>query len=286
MLRTILKPLLTILLAVPFMMTAAVCHAHTLRVADGTTVDFATLIEDLKGVRLVFMGEMHDREGHHRAQLQVIRALQETGSPVVVGLEMIRRENQGALDLWVAGRMSEDNFLKVYRQNWSMWPLYRAIFLYSRKAKIPMLGLNLPREITQQVARNGFASLSPQQMGELPGVRCDVDARYQELIRRSLGGHAHNGAQFLHFCEAQLLWDSVMAQTLLDYLARHPDVTVVVLAGSGHAWKHGIPEQVRRRQSVPMRVLLPEVPGRIGPGNITTDDADYLLLGVDEAPLH
>jgi hypothetical protein len=35
-----------------------------------------------------------------------------------------------------------------------------------------------------------------------------------------------------------------------------------------------------------MRVLLPEVPGRIGPGNITTDDADYLLLGVDEAPLH
>ena len=34
------------------------------------------------------------------------------------------------------------------------------------------------------------------------------------------------------------------------------------------------------------RVLLPEVPGRIDAATITSDQADYLLLGVDEAPLH
>jgi uncharacterized iron-regulated protein len=284
--KTSVKPLLILLLAIPLMLTAAPGHAHTLRVADGTYVGFAELIEELRGVRLVFMGEMHDNEGHHRAQLQVVRALKEAGAPLVVGLEMIRRENQGTLDLWVSGKMSEENFLKVYRQNWGLWPVYRDIFHYARQEKVPLLGLNLSRAITQQVARNGFASLSPQQMGELPTVRCDVDARYQEFIRRSLGGHAHNGAQFLHFCEAQMLWDNVMAQTLLDYLARHPDATIVVLAGSGHAWKHGIPEQIRRRREVEMRVLLPEVPGRIDPGNITTAEADYLLMGVDEAPLH
>lgn len=287
MLRIAAKPLLILLLAISVTMPAtAPGHAHTLRLAEGGYVGFTELIEELKGVRLVFMGELHDREGHHRAQLQVIRALREAGVPVVVGLEMIRRENQGALDLWVAGKMNEESFFKVYRQNWSMWPVYRDIFHYARQAKIPMLGLNLPREITQQVARNGFASLSPRQLGELPGVRCDVDARYQEFIRRSLGGHAHNGAQFLHFCEAQLLWDSVMAQTLLDYLARHPDAVVVVLAGSGHAWKHGIPEQIRRRQGIEMRVLLPEVVGRIEADNITPAEADFLLLGVDEGPLH
>jgi uncharacterized iron-regulated protein len=284
--RTAAKPFLSLLLAITVMLTAAPGHAHTLRVADGTYVGFAELIEELKGVRLVFMGEMHDREGHHRAQLQVIRALKEAGVPVVVGLEMIRREKQGALDLWVTGKMSEENFLKVYRQNWAMWPVYRDIFHYARQEKVPLLGLNLSREITQQVARNGFSSLSPQQMGVLPIVRCDVDARYQDFIRRSLGGHAHNGAQFLHFCEAQMLWDNVMAQNLLDYLAGHPDATIVVLAGSGHAWKHGIPEQIRRRLEVEMRILLPEVPGRIDPDNITTTEADFLLMGVDEAPLH
>jgi uncharacterized iron-regulated protein len=284
--RTTAKPFLTLLLVVTVLLGVATGHAHTLRVAGGSDVGFAELIEELKGVRLIFIGEMHDREGHHRAQLQVIRALREAGVPVVVGLEMIRRESQGTLDLWVAGKMREKGFLKVYQQNWSMWPLYRDIFQYAQQEKIPLLGLNLSREITRQVARNGFASLSPRQMGELPGVRCDVDARYQELIRRSLGGHAHNGTQFLHFCEAQLLWDSVMAQTLLDYLDRHPDATVVVLAGSGHAWKHGIPEQIRRHREVEMRVLLPEVAGRVEPDNITRDQADFLLLGVDEAPLH
>jgi len=277
---------LTILLAIALVLTTGAAQAHTLRMTDGAYVDFSTLIEDLKEVRLVFMGEMHDRAGHHRAQLQVIKALKEAGAPVVVGLEMFRRDSQGALDLWVNNKMSEGNFLKVYKQNWSMWPVYRDIFIYARQQKLPMLGLNLSREITQQVARNGFASLSPQQLGELPGVRCDVDSRYQEFIRRSLGGHGHNGVQFLHFCEAQLLWDSVMAENLLDYLARHPDAIIVVLAGSGHAWKHGIPEQVRRRQEVPMRILLPEVPGRIEPGNMSTDEADYLMLGVDESPLH
>lgn len=285
------KPAVTLLSALclaacVLLFTAAPGHAHTLRLADGSYVGFAELVADLKKVRLVFIGELHDHEGHHRAQLQVIRALKEAGVPVAVGLEMIRRENQGALDLWVAGRISEENFLKVYRQNWSMWPAYRDIFHYARQAKLPLLGLNLSREITQQVARNGFASLSPQQLGELQGVRCDVDARYQEFIRRSLGGHAPNGTRFLHFCEAQLLWDSIMAQALLDYLARHPDTTVVVLAGSGHAWKYGIPEQIRRRSAVEFRVLLPAVARRIEPENITPTEADYLLLGVDEGPLH
>ncbi|HEY7745575.1 MAG TPA: ChaN family lipoprotein [Desulfuromonadales bacterium] len=284
------KPAMTLLsalvLACSIHLHAASAHAHTLRLADGTYVGFAELIEELKRVRLVFMGEMHDNEGHHRAQLQVIRALKEAGVQVVVGLEMIRRENQTTLDLWVAGKMSEENFLKVFRQNWSMWPVYRDIFHYARQEKVPLLGLNLSREITQQVARNGFASLSPRQLGELPAVRCDVDARYQDFIRRSLGGHAHNGAQFLHFCEAQMLWDSVMAQTLLDYLARHPDAVIVVLAGSGHAWKHGIPEQIRRRSADKMRILLPAVPGRIDQDNITLNEADYLLLGVEEGPLH
>jgi uncharacterized iron-regulated protein len=265
---------------------AGSADAHTLRVADGSYVSLPELVADLLGVRLVFMGEIHDNAAHHRAQLQVIRALREAGAKVAVGLEMFRRDSQGALDLWVAGRMSEESFLKVYHQNWSMWPQYREIFHYARQAGIPLVSLNLPREITQQVARSGFASLSPQQLGELPGVRCDVDARYQEFIRRALGGHGHNGNSFLHFCEAQLLWDTVMAQALLDYLARNPEAVVVVLAGNGHAWKFGIPEQIRRRGDVPLRVLLPELRGRIEAGNVTANEADYLLLGLDQGPLH
>lgn len=261
-------------------------RAHILKVADGTYVSFAEMVEDLQSVRLVFMGELHDDAGHHRAQLQVIRALRQSGVPVAVGLEMFRSDSQAALDRWVAGKMSENDFLKVYRENWSMWPSYKEIFRYARIERIPLVGLNIPRGITQQVARNGFASLPPQQLGELPGVRCDVDANYEEYMRRVLGGHAHNNSSFLHFCEAQMLWDTVMADALLAFLAAHPDYIVVVLAGSGHAWKYGIPEQIRRQSTVPFRVLLPEIPGRISEEDATTTEADYLMLGLEQAPLH
>jgi uncharacterized iron-regulated protein len=262
------------------------CHAHILKLSDEKYTSFEEMIDDLKGVRLVFMGELHDNEGHHRAQLQVIRALHESGVPVAVGLEMMRGDSQKALDRWVAGEMSEKDFLKVYFDNWSMWPQYREIFLEARRRNISLIGLNISRAITQQVARDGFASLSPEQIGELPGVRCDVDVNYKEYMRRVLGGHMHNNSSFLHFCEAQMLWDTVMAKVLLDFLSTHPDHIVVVLSGSGHAWKYGIPEQIRRQAAIPSRVLLPEIPGRIEAENATPVEADYLMLGLDQGPLH
>lgn len=277
---------LSLLLAALLLGAPAAGTAHILRVADRSYVSLEEMIADLQTVRLVFMGELHDDEGHHRAQLQVIRSLREAGTKVAVGLEMFRSDSQGTLDDWVAGKMSEGDFLKVYRENWSMWPSYKKIFRYARKKRVPLVGLNISRGVTQQVARNGFASLSAEQMGELPKVRCDVDASYQEYMRWVLGGHAHNGAGFLNFCEAQMLWDTVMAETLLDYLAAHPEHVVVILAGSGHAWKYGIPEQVRRRSEVPFRVLLPEIPGRISEEDATAVEADYLMLGLDQAPLH
>jgi len=56
--------------------------------------------------------------------------------------------------------------------------------------------------------------------------------------------------------------------------------TAVVLAGGGHAWKRGIPEQVRRRSNVPYRVILPEEQGRLARDTVSPEDADYLWLSI------
>jgi len=242
--------------------------AHILDLHRQRAISFGSVLDDLAGVKVVFVGEMHDSAPHHQAQLQVIRGLVERGVRVVIGLEMFRDNSQQALD------------------NWSMWPAYREIFLYAREQKLTMLGLNLEREIPRQVSKAGFKSLSTEQAGSLPSIRCDVDADYQNYIRKVLGNHAHNGDGFLHFCEAQIVWDAVMADNLLKWINSGEDGVVVVLAGNGHAWRFGIPEQIRRRQEVPLRILLPEVPGRLEAGRVGEKEADYLLLGVDEGPLH
>lgn len=281
------KRVLAISLLSLIVLSAFIIQSHArkkegiLKVSGMHQVTVDDMIDDLKEVSLVFVGEYHDNEDHHDAQLKIIRELAQRGDSVAVGLEMFRTNSQDSLDLWVAGEISEREFMEVFQDNWgNSWPLYRDIFLFAREKGIPLVGLNVPRQIPQQVARKGFASLSREQLAMLPGVSCDIDAKYENFIRRALGAHGSHGPSFTYFCEAQMVWDTTMATRLLRYLGENPDVTVVVLAGSGHSWKRGIPEQVKRRSDVSLRVVLPEVPDRMDRESVTLEDADYLLYNI------
>jgi uncharacterized iron-regulated protein len=77
-----------------------------------------------------------------------------------------------------------------------------------------------------------------------------------------------------------MLWDTAMASNLMAFREKNPGYKIVVLAGSGHAWKRGIPEQVERQANISYRVVLPEIPERAESGVVTTEDADYLWLGL------
>ncbi len=237
------------------------------------------VIQQLKQNRIILVGEHHGDETHHRAQLAVIQALQQAGAKVAIGLEMFRYDSQNALDLWIDGEMDENEFERIYYDNWNFsYEAYRKIFEYAREEKISLIGLNLPREITRQVSRQGFQSLSKEKMGKLSEVACRVDEAYMKYIRKAFGSHAHGNLNFNYFCEAQLVWDNAMAINTLDYLNANPDAVVVVLTGTGHAQKAAIPRQIRNRSQVPYAVILPEVPGKLDARTVGKDDADYLML--------
>ena len=68
-----------------------------------------------------------------------------------------------------------------------------------------------------------------------------------------------------------------MAITLLEFHGKNPDTKLVILAGDGHSWKHGIPRQVSRRRDLPMTVFLPETP-KLHRGNATRQETDYLWI--------
>ena len=144
--------------------------------------------------------------------------------------------------------------------------------------KIPLVGLNVPRSITRKVARKGFQSLSETEKGKLPKVVCEVDRDYMAFIKRAYGSHGHGRLNFNYFCEAQLVWDKAMAIHALEYLENNPDFSMVLLTGSGHSWKRGIPEQIRQRSSVPCTVILPNAHGHEEAVTITYEEADYIIL--------
>jgi uncharacterized iron-regulated protein len=253
-----------------------------LRVADGRKLGLGQALPELAAARLVFLGEFHNQPSHHRAQLEVISALHEADHPVAVGLEMFRADDQPALDRWVAGSLPLREFLPIYYDNWNFpWAFYSDIFLYARDHGIPLVGLNLPLEVVQQVARNGVGSLAPAQAEQLPAVQCVVDPPYEAFIRRAMGMHGAHGPAFTRFCEAQLMWDTVMAIRLLEFLDENPQVTVAVVAGRGHAWKGGIPAQVAQRSAVPMQVVVPRLPAALREVEVRPEDVDYFWLGLE-----
>ena len=242
-------------------------------------ISLAEAMPALKLNRIILIGEHHNNEEHHAAQLAVIRALKESGAKMAVGLEMFRSDSQPALDRWVEGTLDESEFKKIFFDNWSYpWSTYGMIFNYARDKKIPLIGLNVPREITRQVAQQGFKSLNETQRAKLSNITCRVDKEYMDYIKKAFGAHAHGNLNFTYFCEAQLVWDNIMAVNALEYLDKNPEATLVVLTGTGHAQKDAMPRQIRKRSQLNLAVILPQVKGIVEPQTVNDQEADYLML--------
>lgn len=248
------------------------------RMSDRGVVGFPQMMTDAAGSDVILVAETHDNRLHHELQLDVIRSLWSRKIPLAVGLEMFQADSQGPLDDWVEGRITEQDFKKVYARNWSYdWSLYRDVFIFARDNRIPMIALNIPKEIVFKVARQGFASLTPEERKNLPaGVTCDINRPQTEFLKRTFEEvfkHEAHGKVFTYFCEAQGVRNSGMAMIIANERKKHPDRKLVALTGTWHAVKHGIPERLAGISSL---VILPEI-AELGRNNVTPAIADYLI---------
>ncbi|MEJ5375282.1 MAG: ChaN family lipoprotein [bacterium] len=251
------------------------------RLKDGSRMGLTRLTSELRGSPFVLVGELHDEPDHHRAQLMLIKALWEAKVPLAIGMEMFRTDAQQVLDSWVRGEISEEQMERVFAENWAetSWILYRDILLFAKEHSIAVLGLNIPREITQGVASKGYESLPQEMRTQWGEITCDVQEPHRSFLRWAFESHeGYKEEQWENFCQAQILWDTAMALRLLAFREANPDTTVVVLTGVGHAWMHGIPKRIALRSYLLCRVILPDLQGRLKEGRLSTEDADYLWL--------
>jgi uncharacterized iron-regulated protein len=250
---------------------------HVMRVENREIIGVQTMLGELHDAPVILVGERHDAAAHHELQLQVIKSLKESGKSVAIGMEMFEGASQKALDAWTAGKAPEEAIRKVYGANWRNlpWELYADILRYARANRIPIIALNAPRSIVQKVSQQGFAGLTPGDLSLLPpGINAQASDAYLEFMRGAYSAHGRSGESFRNIYEAQMLRNKVMARRVVDYLTLHPESTVVVLAGGGHARKEGgIPAELG---GLRYRVVLPTIPG-LNAKTVTKKDGDYLL---------
>lgn len=243
------------------------------------------LIPRLAGKRVVFVGEQHNRLGHHLIQLEILRRLHEQHPQLklAIGMETFQQPFQQYLDEYVAGSITEQEMLRAteYYDRWRMdYRLYAPILRYAQDHGLPVIALNLPSELTRKVGRTGLAGLTPQERDRLPAEIDRSDAAYEQRVREVFELHPNDNDQpFEHFLEVQLLWDEGMAERAAGFLQAHPEHLMVVLAGAGHlAYGSAIPERLTRRLAADTTTILNNWPGVIEPGL-----ADFLLLPAEHS---
>jgi len=277
--KNILYGIIACVLSLSFVLLPEAGPDRLVRVSDGKDISFGAMMQEVMRSDVIVIGEVHGVPQHHAKELEIIRALHESDTPFIIGMEMFRSESQKDLDSWTSGDMPVHQFVHIYYRNWNLrWTLYADIFFYAREHGIPIVGLNIPEEISDAIARRGFSSLNEAERKRIPaGISCTIDKNYREFIRKAYTGHGKNDERsFLHFCEAQMVWDKSMAANLVSFMKANPGKKAVVLAGVGHAWKRGIPEQVSQLSRYRTRVVLPLMSDDLK--SITVEDADYVVL--------
>ncbi len=245
-------------------------------------VNIADIAEKVKDKKIVYVGEIHDKFEHHRAQYEVLRELYKRNKNIVIGMEMFQRPFQKALDDYISGAADEREFLKrsEYFKRWGYdYTLYREILLFAREYKIPVAALNIRNEIVSKVSKEGLLSLTADERKEVPQDMDLSDMAYKARLKELFAGHRNSGGRnFDFFYEAQVLWDESMAHNLDAFMRENPGRQAVVIAGQGHlAFGSGIPKRAHRLNGDDYSVILNE-------GDVEKDISDFVLFPTPISP--
>jgi uncharacterized iron-regulated protein len=239
------------------------------------------LLASLSGVRVILLGESHANAEHHRWQLHSLAGLNAHRSELVIGFEMFPRSVQPALDAWSSGKTSQEEFLSDARWH-HVWgydaELYLPLFDFARQNRLPMVALNVEREMVARVGKEGWGALEADEREGLSNpapasedyrrTLAEVYATKQKRGLKEPSGDEERAAgdisqilsdpKFERFVEAQLTWDRAMAEALFEASRANPNALVVGVMGRGHLEHgHGVPHQLKDLGEESIAVLLP-----------------------------
>lgn len=121
--------------------------------------DFEAMMAELARADVIFVGEKHDDPATHKLEQAVLSGLLRRKVGVTVSMEMFERDVQQTLDNYIAGKLSEEEFLKTARP----WPNYatdyRPLVEMARAHGWPVIAANVPRRYASQVSRQGLNAI-------------------------------------------------------------------------------------------------------------------------------
>jgi len=216
-------------------------------VAAALAIGERELVGELASARFVVLGETHDNPEHHRLQARLLERLVLAARQPAVAFEMLRIDQQPALDEVLAGGdVSAQELRAAVSWDESGWPpfaLYAAVFEEALAADLPIVGADLSKA-DRAALRGG----QPELIAEL-GLGAPLPAAEQRALERDIeASHCgHVTAEMLPaMVRVQRARDARLAQSLLG-ASGGEGRPALLIAGAEHArLDRGVPRALSR----------------------------------------
>lgn len=155
---------------------------------------------------------------------------------------MFERDTQVVLDEYLAGLITEKQFLRDSRPWDNYSQNYKPLVLLAKEKALPVVAANAPRRYVNLVARRGRAALqqlSPQAKSWLaPSPYPAASAVYARKFKALMGDETAGSAMAKHggdILDSQALWDATMADSLARRLRNSKAPLILHLSGRFHS---------------------------------------------------
>ena len=206
--------------------------------------DFEAMLVNLSRADVVFVGEQHDDPATHKLERAILEGLARRRGNVIVAMEMFERDVQQPLDDYLAGRISEEDFLSGSRP----WPRYstdyRPIVEFARMQGWRVIASNVPRRYATQVSKQGLAAIDAVPASErsfiASQIECPMDdyfKRFSETMRAHPAAPGNEPekvqddsqrAMVDRFYYAQCIKDETMAESITNQMQSRDNKPLIV----------------------------------------------------------
>ena len=103
------------------------------------------LLKQCLKAQIILMGDYHTFAQSQKAALRLLRELLASDPGITLGFEMVPSQYQAELNAYLAGKLSEPDFLDRinYKSNWGFaWEHFKPLFDFAREHRLKILGLN------------------------------------------------------------------------------------------------------------------------------------------------
>jgi uncharacterized iron-regulated protein len=221
---------------------------------------------------------VHDKMEHHIWQAHMVSVLSALKSDITIAFEAFPRRVQPALDRWIAGQLTDRQFLKEtdWYKVWNFDPaLYMPLFELARVNEVPMLAMNVEQALVRKVGQSGWTSVPADEREDVsePAAPSSayVDYLWDVFQKHPAGNRDENAPSkkltreapaFQRFVRSQTFWDRAMAEAIANEVSKHPGRMVVAILGIGHVQEGwGVAHQLAHLGIDKVASLLPWTAG-------------------------